>query len=472
MIAHRVRGIQTLHGIVQIVVLFAAFWFSFVVFCLVISPGSVFFADRYLVYWAVLTGGFILELLIRGPDRLTAPIYDSSLLRQAPVALRQIVFALGALLLYLVLSKDATISRVFLCGFALLLYPLIVWSNAFWPKRLSQMLFSGMRDNGTLLVGDSRRVIRLGHWLERKKDFGVNVIGLIATDAPGSLSLGECIVPAVGGVDRLDELLESANVSQVILLEIDRPDLARRLVSLSQKRGFRLLIVNDFVELLEQPVVSCVDEGIHILTLHEEPLENPFNRVLKRMLDVSVALVAVIVVLPWLTLLVWILQRLQSPGPLLHKQSRAGIQNQEFTIFKFRTMRPVEGAVEKQATANDERIYPAGRWLRRFSLDEMPQFLNVLRGEMSVVGPRPHLLEHNRQFAEVLEGYHFRTLIKPGITGLAQVRGFRGEARNRDDISARLRSDMVYLEHWSLSLDIGIIARTVWQMIRPPRTAV
>jgi putative colanic acid biosynthesis UDP-glucose lipid carrier transferase len=135
-------------------------------------------------------------------------------------------------------------------------------------------------------------------------------------------------------------------------------------------------------------------------------------------------------------------------------------------------MRVDSGNVTRQASARDERIFPAGRWLRRFSLDEMPQFLNVLRGEMSIVGPRPHLVEHNRLFAEVLDGYHFRTFIKPGITGLAQVRGFRGEARTREDLAARLKSDMLYLENWSLGLDLAIIARTIWQMFRPPKTAV
>jgi lipopolysaccharide/colanic/teichoic acid biosynthesis glycosyltransferase len=125
-----------------------------------------------------------------------------------------------------------------------------------------------------------------------------------------------------------------------------------------------------------------------------------------------------------------------------------------------------------QAKRGDARIYPLGRVLRRFSLDEIPQFLNVLGGEMSVVGPRPHLAEHNTQFAEVLARYHLRTFIKPGITGLAQVRGFRGEARTPEDIAARLQSDLIYIENWSLALDLGIVLRTMWQMLRPPPTAV
>jgi lipopolysaccharide/colanic/teichoic acid biosynthesis glycosyltransferase len=135
-------------------------------------------------------------------------------------------------------------------------------------------------------------------------------------------------------------------------------------------------------------------------------------------------------------------------------------------------MHPGTENESQQATSGDARIFPAGHWLRRFSLDEMPQFLNVLGGEMSVVGPRPHLVEHNRQFAEAIAEYPIRTFIKPGITGLAQVRGFRGEARTTEDIAARLQSDLIYLENWSFALDLGIILRTTWQMFRPPPTAV
>jgi lipopolysaccharide/colanic/teichoic acid biosynthesis glycosyltransferase len=166
-----------------------------------------------------------------------------------------------------------------------------------------------------------------------------------------------------------------------------------------------------------------------------------------------------------------LLQRLQSRGPLFYTQTRAGLQNRHFQIFKFRTMHVQQGGEARQATRGDGRIFPAGRWLRRFSIDEIPQFLNVLRGEMSVIGPRPHLVEHNALFAEQMVNYHVRTLVKPGITGLAQVRGFRGEARTSTEIAQRLASDISYLENWRLVLDVSIIARTAWQMVQPPRTA-
>jgi hypothetical protein len=126
------------------------------------------------------------------------------------------------------------------------------------------------------------------------------------------------------------------------------------------------------------------------------------------------------------------------------------------------------GEVARQATESDERVYPLGRWFRKLSIDEVPQFWNVLRGEMSIVGPRPHLIEHNNEFSQLMANYHVRTFVKPGITGLAQVRGFRGEARDSTDIQKRVACDIEYLENWNLSLECGIILRTCVQLVAPP----
>ena len=131
----------------------------------------------------------------------------------------------------------------------------------------------------------------------------------------------------------------------------------------------------------------------------------------------------------------------------------------------------VNAEPSRQATAGDSRIFPAGHWLRRFSIDELPQFLNVLSGKMSIVGPRPHLVCHNEQFSELLTNYHARSFVKPGITGLAQVRGFRGETKTREEISQRVQSDLAYLENWTLTLDLTIMARTIMHMFFPPKSA-
>ena len=201
------------------------------------------------------------------------------------------------------------------------------------------------------------------------------------------------------------------------------------------------------------------------------PATRPVCGAAKRALDLAVAVPVVLFILPPLMLVVWLLHRFQSPGPLFFLQRRAGIQNREFRIIKFRTMTVDNPDEARQASKEDARVFRFGRLLRRLSIDEIPQFLNVLTGDMSVTGPRPHMIEHNEQFAHQMANYHIRTFVKPGITGLAQVRGFRGEARSEAEIAKRLESDIDYLENWRLALDLSIIARTAWQLLVPPKTA-
>jgi putative colanic acid biosynthesis UDP-glucose lipid carrier transferase len=213
-------------------------------------------------------------------------------------------------------------------------------------------------------------------------------------------------------------------------------------------------------------------DGIKLISLRTEPLENPFNRFLKRTFDIAISLPVVIFILPVLSPIVWLFQIFQSPGRLFYWQTRAGLGNRKFQILKFRTMHGDHGAEARQARKNDSRVYPAGRWLRKLSLDEFPQFVNVLLGDMSVVGPRPHLVQHNKEFEKELSQYNIRSFVKPGITGLAQVRGFRGETLTRADLTNRIESDLYYIENWTFTLDIVIVFRTFWHMIRPPEKSV
>jgi undecaprenyl-phosphate glucose phosphotransferase len=175
--------------------------------------------------------------------------------------------------------------------------------------------------------------------------------------------------------------------------------------------------------------------------------------------------------LPPLTLLVAIVQRRQSPGPIFFRQTRSARANKPFRIIKFRTMSATNYSPSKQATKNDERVYRFGRWLRKTSLDEIPQFLNVLWGEMSVVGPRPHMIVHNRKFEEIMASYRIRAFIKPGITGFAQVSGYRGEARTDSKILERVKLDIAYIENWSLWQDFIIVLKTAALTILPHETA-
>ena len=178
-------------------------------------------------------------------------------------------------------------------------------------------------------------------------------------------------------------------------------------------------------------------------------------------------------VLPPLMLVVRIAQKLQSPGPLFFWQAREGFHNEPFDVLKFRTMHV--GAVPDErlpSSKEDARLYPFGSFMRRTSLDEMPQFWNVLCGKMSVVGPRPHLKTYNDQYRQVFFRAYVRCLVKPGVTGLAQARGFRGDARTPEEVVHRMESDIEYLENWSFWLDCWLILRTATQIFVPPKGAI
>ena len=471
MVWQRTRGLQNALLICQLllvpIVIFLAALFTFTF----VTGAGAEHLEHYPIYALIVMGGMVFEATSRDPNRSRQNIGEQGFIVQHRMALRQTAYAIGALLAYLAATKDQYISRWFLLTFVGAFYPALLATNYYLPRVLAIRIFKGVREERTLLVGPATQAARVRHWLETKEIFGLKTVGILCSDPVRSTTASgfRCL----GGVGDLNRVILEENITQVIVLELPKElDQHRSLVELVEKAGVRLLILSNLEELLAHPVVHVEDGGLRFITLREEPLENPLNRAAKRVLDLIVALPVVIFVVPPLAVIIWIVQRFQSPGSLFYVQTRAGIQNQQFKIIKFRTMHENNPDVARQATAGDERVFRFGRLMRKLSIDELPQFINVLKGDMSVTGPRPHLIEHNTQFAEQMSNYHIRTLVKPGITGLAQVRGFRGEARSSEEIARRLESDISYLENWRLALDVSIIVRTAWQMIFPPRTAV
>ncbi|WP_431133109.1 undecaprenyl-phosphate glucose phosphotransferase [Psychroserpens mesophilus] len=205
---------------------------------------------------------------------------------------------------------------------------------------------------------------------------------------------------------------------------------------------------------------------IPILTLRDIPLEEPINMVLKRTFDIIFSSLVIIFLLSWLTPLIAILIKLESKGPVFFKQSRNGFNYKEFDCYKFRSMTPNKDAHLYQATRGDNRITKIGRFIRKTSIDELPQFFNVLFGDMSVVGPRPHMVSHTNMYAKKIDKFMVRHFVKPGITGLAQISGFRGEVESDKDIIGRVKYDIFYIENWSLLLDLKIIIKTFVNAIK------
>lgn len=464
MVTQRTEGLYRLFLLCQIVMVALLFWFGVWVMVTFYSPSAELTWRRYSIYCGMLILGMLLESFTR--DGSKNYFLQNELLRQHRLSLRQTVASTGTLVLFLIATKDAFISRVFFFNFVPWLYIALLFSHHYLPPLLSRTIFK--REEKTLLAGSARKTAQLRDWLQRKGNIGLRAVGLIC---PEKIDKTEEGIPVLGGPGDLESVVRQHGITQVILLEFPLSEIDRDIIRACDHLGIRLLIVSDLEERLRHSIIHFEDDGFRFIGLREEPLENPLNRFLKRAIDLAIAIPMMLLVFPVLALLVWIAQRLQSPGPLFHQQIRAGLQNQQFTIYKFRTMRPDHADVARQASANDGRVYRLGKWFRRLSIDEIPQFWNVLRGDMSIVGPRPHLIEHNNQFSGLLAHYHVRAFVKPGITGLAQVRGFRGEARNSADIENRVACDLEYLENWNLSLECGIILRTFAQLFFPPKTA-
>ncbi|PQB05493.1 undecaprenyl-phosphate glucose phosphotransferase [Aureitalea marina] len=203
-----------------------------------------------------------------------------------------------------------------------------------------------------------------------------------------------------------------------------------------------------------------------ILSMRKIPIDEPFNQFIKRSFDILLSLIVIVGILSWLTPILAILIKLESRGPVFFKQKRNGLDYEEFYCYKFRSMRPNPEAHLYQVTRGDERITKVGRFIRKTSIDELPQFINVLKGEMSVVGPRPHMVSHTEMYAERIDKFMVRHFVKPGITGLAQVSGYRGEVESESDIVNRVKYDIFYLENWSLLLDLKIVFQTVYNAIK------
>ena len=207
-------------------------------------------------------------------------------------------------------------------------------------------------------------------------------------------------------------------------------------------------------------------DSLPILSLRRVPLQDSVNLFFKRLIDIIISLAVIVFVLSWLTPIIALFIKKESDGPVFFKQTRNGINYEEFSCLKFRSMIVNDNAHKLQATKGDTRVTKIGIFLRKTSLDEMPQFINVLLGDMSVVGPRPHMIKENDKYYKTVDKYMLRHVIKPGITGLAQVSGYRGEVEKESDIVNRIKFDIYYLENWSILLDVKIILRTILNSIK------
>lgn len=249
-----------------------------------------------------------------------------------------------------------------------------------------------------------------------------------------------------------------------------RPELYE-LAKQAEKQFIQVKFIPDYTQFIRKAVLVDYVDDLPILTLRPFPLEDFTHRFLKRSLDVVVSLSVILFIMSWLIPLLALIIKWESRGSVFFTQLRSGRNNRPFKCIKFRSLKTDNEHEAKQVTKNDSRVTKIGRFLRKSNIDELPQFFNVLIGNMSVVGPRPHMLKHTVEFDGLHHEYMVRHFVKPGVTGLAQVNGYRGEIRNPELLRKRVEYDIQYLENWSLGEDIRIILATIFVSLRGDKNA-
>jgi len=278
--------------------------------------------------------------------------------------------------------------------------------------------------------------------------------------------------PVIGNLEDCVPYAKSNNIREIYsTLSPEQFPYLYTLAHEAEQHFIRFRFVPDFRMFVNRQIYVDYFNNIPIISLRSEPLDDIANRIRKRIFDIVVSSLVTIFILSWLIPLLAILIRLESKGPVFFIQHRTGRNNRTFRCLKLRSMRVNNDANEKQASRNDSRFTRVGRILRKTNLDEMPQFLNVLLGDMSIVGPRPHMLRHTEEYSRIIQQYMVRHFLKPGITGWAQVNGFRGEITEESQLKKRIEHDIWYMENWSVYLDLRIMFLTVMNTIRGDKNA-
>ena len=421
---------------------------------------------RYAQYW-LLMNGFWLMLAWLGKVYATDNISFFERFLKASI---QVFFIWSVLnLLYLFLPRVVQLSRPLVLT-TIGLYMVGLFLNRFiylfirqWVKREVHL------KRKILILGNNGVSKKLTTYLERQ-GFGVEIAGYV--DEKNSTATESLKYPLYNNFDDTLKISNQLRVTEIYSTIM--PENNPKVYSMMQqadKELIRFKIVPDFSYFVNRPVHVDYLNDIPVLTVRREPLEEEINRFIKRGFDIVVSLLVTIFILSWLVPLIGLLIKLESKGPILFVQLRSGKNNRPFRCYKFRSMGANNNTQEVQATKNDKRVTRIGKILRKTSLDEFPQFLNVLKGEMSIVGPRPHMLKHTKNFSSLADDYMIRQFLKPGITGWAQVNGYRGEITELYHIKKRVEHDLWYLENWSLWLDIRIMFLTVYNVFKGEENA-
>jgi len=421
------------------------------------SGGLIGYGNLYI--WGSLWMVLLLLVVYYFLD-VYSPMRSRLYRKEALIIIRAHLVGVVIIFSALFLNKQLEYSREVSLLFAFSGLLLILLERSVIRRTLRHLRKSGYNQKHLLIIGAGPVGMDFARKVRFHRNFGYNIIGFLDDDEAKQVNSAEGR-PVIGSCAILPALLENQSVDEVVIaLPLNAYDKYGTIVNECEKAGVRIRIIPDYNQFLSgSPQIEEFD-GIPLLNVRKIPLDDPFNKFIKRFFDIFVAVTAIMLTGPVMILIAMGII-LTSPGPVFFRQERIGLNNRQFNMLKFRSMRVDDDltAATTWTTADDPRKTKFGSFLRKMSLDELPQFFNVLFGTMSVVGPRPERPFFVEQFKEKIPKYMVKHQVKPGITGWAQVNGWRGDT----SIERRIECDIYYIENWDLLFDVKIIFLTVFK---------
>ncbi len=428
---------------------------------------QLFFKDRipqgfqssYFQFWVVINISWALTVSLGGIYLEKNILSFESLCRQT---LRVYMLWVMSIVIYYFLSKEIELSRSLIIVIIITFGAGLLINRFFYLCIQTYFKGSGQLTKRILILGYNNIAKKLALNLE-EEGINTHIIGF-AEDFKNITELSH--YPIVSQIDNAVEMSKQLDVHEIFSTITPQQNFGiYDLMKKAETECIRFKIVPDLTSFTQKPVFVNYLGDMPILSFKKEPLEDFGNSFRKRAFDFVISLFVVVFILSWLIPLLGILIFLESPGAIFFKQARTGRNNKNFNCLKFRSMKKNKSSDIHQATRNDKRITFIGKIIRRTSLDEFPQFINVLMGDMSIVGPRPHMVKHTSDYSKIVNEYMTRHLLKPGITGWAQIQGYRGEIVEDEQIIRRVEADLWYSENWSFWLDVKIVFLTVLHLI-------
>ena len=372
------------------------------------------------------------------------------------------------ILLVFFLFREVRFSRTFIL-LIIISFAFALFFNRFFYFGIKKFLrFHSHLVNKVLILGLNDASKKLANYFE-EDSINTQVLGFVEDD----INVKELTnYPILSGVTNTINIAKELDVQEIFsTVAPEQNKYIYTLMNEAEKMCVRFKIVPDFSEYFYNPVVVDYIRDLPVLSMRKDPMEDIGNRFKKRIIDLSISLFVVVFILSWLIPVISLLIKLESKGPVFFSQLRSGRNDKPFRCLKFRSMLVNADSDFIQATKNDFRVTKIGSFLRKSSLDEFPQFINVLIGDMSIVGPRPHMIKHTNDFSKLVNHYMVRQFTKPGITGWAQINSFRGEITYPEQLQMRIASDLWYMENWTIWLDLRIIFQTFYQVFSGDKNA-